>query len=235
MSVLVSRAASLALVLWILAFGSYANADIVLPTLPAGTQYRIVFLSQGVTEAKRTDIGYYNAFVTTEANANSQLAALNTTWHAIGSTASISARENTSTLPSTDPLSPNGEFIFRLDGQKVANNYNELWSGAIQNSISVDQFGIATTTLTAWTGTNNVGLAVAGAELGTTTPVEGLANATDSQWINFHQPPAFFNQNVYAISGVLTAVPEPCSMALGLVALSTIMAAERFRRRAVDF
>jgi hypothetical protein len=101
--------------------------------LNPGDNYRLVFATAGVTTAASSDIGYYNTFVTTQANSSPELAALGVAWYAIGSTTNISAFDNIG-----------GNFvepIYRLNGDLVASNAGDLWDSSISNAIRYDQNG----------------------------------------------------------------------------------------------
>ena len=71
-----------------------ATAQVVLPTLPIGSQYQILSLTKDSTAATSSDINYYNNFVTKEADQDSTLAGLGVSWHAIASTDSVNAITN---------------------------------------------------------------------------------------------------------------------------------------------
>ena len=115
--------------------GAAQAALVVVPTgLAPGDQYRLVFVTDGTRDATSTNINDYNNFVTNQvtgsalANALSG-AGLTTTWKAIGSTASVAARDNTGTNPSST-----GVPIYLINGNKVANNNADLWDGSIDIS-----------------------------------------------------------------------------------------------------
>jgi hypothetical protein len=72
------------------------------PGLDPGDQYRLAFVTSTLRDATSANIADYNAYVTTVANAVPELLALATTWTAIGSTASVDARDNTGTNPNVE-------------------------------------------------------------------------------------------------------------------------------------
>jgi len=93
----------------------------------AGDTYRFAFTSSGLTTATSPDINYYNTFVQNLANASplNVGAAQGATWKAIASTASVDARDNTST---NIAVNGSGEAIYLLDGTTiVATDYAHLW------------------------------------------------------------------------------------------------------------
>ena len=79
--------------------------------LPAGTQYRLVFVTADTTNATSTNIATYNTFVTNEADASAALLALGATWTVIGSTATTDAITNIGTPTAA---------VYNLAGLEVA-------------------------------------------------------------------------------------------------------------------
>ena len=98
-----------------------------------GDRYRLIFVTSADTACDSTDITTYNSFVQGLAAASTSYPKLGSvTWKVVGSTASVDARDNTSTNPSVNGV---GEPILRMDGLFViANNYADLWDGAINSS-----------------------------------------------------------------------------------------------------
>lgn len=66
--------------------------------------------------------------------------------------------------------------------------------------------------------------------LGAQLPVEGLISAANSQWMELALGVYNFAQPMYAISDVLTVVPEPGSMVLACLA-ATGLAVSLLRQR----
>lgn len=116
-----------------LGFSTASDAAIVtVPTdLAPGSQYRLVFVTSTTRDATSTNISDYNTFVDNTAKATgSLLNNVNTTWKAIGSTASVNAIDNTNT-----PTSVTGIPIYLVDGTRIADNYADLWDGTIASGI----------------------------------------------------------------------------------------------------
>lgn len=191
-------------------------AIITVPTdLNPGDQYRLVFITSGITAASSSSIDDYNAFVDSLAKATgSAVEDLNTTWAIIGSTTSIDARDNTHTNDAAgDPSVP----IYRLDGQRVADSNADLWDGSINAAISITEKGGGLSTYT-WTGTATNGTKRTPYELGSSSTYVGASFTTSSVWISagYYTDPAV-GRPVYAMSGVLTVVPEPASFGVVLL------------------
>jgi len=216
--------------------GAAQAALVVVPTdLAPGAQYRLVFVTDGTRDATSTNINDYNNFVTNQvtgsalANALSG-AGLTTTWKAIGSTASVAARDNTGTNPSST-----GVPIYLINGNKVANNNADLWDGSIQTAINITQNDSAagfpqvfTGTIT--NGTNQETSTVLGS--GGNVLYGNNGDMETNLWIWDDQTFGEELRSFYGMSGVLTVpgnqppapvtVPEPSSL-LGYITLGGLM------------
>lgn len=198
--------------------------------LSAGDQYRLVFTTSTKRDATSPDISVYNAFVTARANASAQLAALNTTWTAIVSTAATSARANTATDPT--PAGPTGVPIYLVsDSIRVANDYDDLWDGSLLANINrteLDTTPPVSGHPYVWTGTETDGTGVSGREMGAGAGAGGNWNWSPSyqyEWIYWVNAGSTSSEwPLYAMSGVLTAVPEPSTLAAlgGLLGMGVI-------------
>ncbi|GCA90274.1 PEP-CTERM sorting domain-containing protein [Microcystis aeruginosa] len=225
-------------------------ALVVVPTgLAPGDQYRLVFVTAGTRDATSTDINDYNTFVTNEATGGTPGidTALDTaldaagfdpntiTWKAIGSTASVAARDNTGTNPSST-----GVPIYLIDGNRVANNNADLWDGSLQHPINRNNLGTSSDDYV-WTGSDSVGLGAFQSELGGIfQPFAGFSVETDAAWILADRLPWGYWFPLYAMSSVLTVpgngnqpepvtVPEPSSL-LGYITLGGLMLGSAVRK-----
>lgn len=189
------------------------------PGLNPGDPYRLAFVTSTSRDATSSNITEYNQFVDDQAETVAALAALNQDWKAIASTASVDALTNTSTDPS--PAGNTGVPIFLLDGTKIADHYDELWSAALDAPVNVTESGAPSGDQVVWTGSEPTGTA-ATFSMGTPSTVRaGRTLFTDSRWIGqFDLAPTELHP-LYGISGVLSAaesaVPEP-GTAFSLVA-----------------
>jgi len=231
-------------------------ADVVTPDLPPGSPYQLIFLTHETTQASRTDIGYYNDFVTDEAQLgvsqpNGPLAELQ--WRAIASTSAVNAKDNVlPILPSSNDIP-----IYTTSGDKVADSAAALWqttsSTSLLSGITADQYGDFWV-MDAWTGTQRDGTAASdGAAprdraLGQWTfgPATNLVNGpeigcgafTTSRWLDAER--YYSNRgnstqalSLYALSSVVTVpdpVPEPSMLMLLAVGAASVLAV-RWRRR----
>lgn len=212
-------------------------APIVVPAgLQPGDQYRVVFVTSAMRDGLSQDINVYNSFVAGIANSSPELAALGTTWRVIASTPTVDAIDNTS----TDPSLSVGVPIYNLAGQLVAATYFDLWGGPgsvihlgapVRYTENGNLFDSPV-----WTGTLDHGTQpLPGVALGSTFgTITGWSNLTSKLWINTTASLPDYPLPFYGMSGVLTVVPEPSSLAIATVGLLGTIA-WHYRRRPVTF
>ena len=205
---------------------SSARAVVVPTGLNPGDMYHLAFLTDGTRDATAVSIGIYNTFVQDEAALNSNLTGTDqgVQWFVIGSTHSDDARDNAVVSAP----------VYLLDGiTKVADGFADIWDGTIDNPIHIDQYG---------TSVSNPDPVFAGSQADGTEyfPVVGTSNvqrflgstsnvqlgdpaATNSDWI--FDPGISSNgdlRSFYALSELLTVVPEPTAgslIAFGMLAV----------------
>ena len=186
-----------------------AEIHIVPPGLSEGDPYRLVFLTSSKMTAQSTDIAVYNAFVDGVAKStNSFLKSIDTTWTAIASTSSVSAINNTNTPTSTTDIP-----IYLIDGNKVADNYADLWDGSIDHIINWTELDNSFERSAVWTGTTLTGEIMASHALGDANARYGNSGDLDNCWIASSDTSTSLPEYFYGISGVLV-VPEPATLAL---------------------
>ena len=188
-------------------------AIITQPTsLNPGDKYRLAFVTSGILHATSSDIADYNTFVTNAANAVPALASLGTTWTVIGSTATVDARDNTNTVPSTVTGGSLGVPIFLLNDTKLVDSNDDLWDGFIGLPFGRTEVDTSLNAPT-WTGTDPSGTAGA-APLGFTIVTIGASSTTSSQWIDMMTlSHTFVPRPLYALSGELPGIPVPVALA----------------------
>ena len=96
--------------------------------LNTGARFRLLFLSSTRRNALSTDIADYNTFVQTRAAAgHTDIQAYSAGFRAVGCTAAVDARDNTSTTYTT---SDKGVPIYWLNGAKAADQYEDFYDGS---------------------------------------------------------------------------------------------------------
>ena len=195
---------------------------IVLPNLPLGSPYQLVFVTKyswaAYTHAS-SDSGNY--LVQTSAGQNPDLPS--TTWKVVasyGANASINA-------PVAD-----GVPIYNLAGGLVATG-SAFYSGTHQALICYDQFGDYQVCQT-WTGMSPNGNQNYPIIAGAAAMTYGSTRYSDSQWaIEGLSSNSMEPRGWYGLSGQLVAVPEPTVCLTAAVAIG-ILTRRRHRRHAHD-
>jgi len=180
-----------------------------------GDTYRFAFFTSAKTTAESADIATYNTWVQGLANATTAYdigADDGATWKAIGSTATVDARDNTSTNPTVET----GHAIFLLDGSTlIASDYADLWDGEIQNIIDLTEQG---TVSAHWpfTGTYTDGTSVTGkptsfSPLGGGSDINQGNSSNVTQWIwrTWTSAPVTQELQMYALSDPLVILSDP--------------------------
>ncbi len=139
------------------------------PFLPAGLtvgdEFRLLFVTKNTRSATLNRMEEYDAWVRRQARADNPVlapATLTVTrvspFHAVGSTSTVSARDNTGTNYSEDDP---GVPIYWLGGQKAADDYADFWDGSWDHrnpgTLSDGSSITFTNSHTIWTGTNSSG------------------------------------------------------------------------------
>ncbi|MFN9370531.1 MAG: PEP-CTERM sorting domain-containing protein [Planctomycetaceae bacterium] len=225
--------AAIALASATFALSNAYGAPVVLSTpagLNVGDTFRFVFVtngqyspttsSAGTIAASSGDIDVYNTFVSGAAG-GATYGGVAVSWKAIGSTATVDARDNVGGYNSSVP-------IYLVDGTRISNDLTTstggFWSGALLGStkinLTIDGSIISSKT---WTGTLDSGLK-AQRYLGKVGDyvVDGLTTSSTShidyqdEWYADYAP-------MYGMSAELTvppsAIPEPSTCTMALVGL----------------
>ena len=104
-----------------------SNWTLIPSGLPAGDKFRLLFLTDDEHSPTSTDIADYNTYVQGQAAVgHAAIQAYSSQFRALGSTADIDARDNTST---TYTDGDKGVPIYWLGGSKVADEYEDFYDG----------------------------------------------------------------------------------------------------------
>lgn len=203
--------------------------------LNAGDTFRFLFVTAGTTTATSSDIATYNTFVQAQAG-NATYNGVTVTWKAIGSTSSVSARDNVGGFGT--PVA-----VYRPGGAKLADdmtaNVNGLWSGTLLATPS-ERIDGSSVTEYPWTGSKlDGGIPSLGSYLGDLFGVYAGNTSAANLWItasngNYYGSP----RPMYGLSEELTAsggspVPEidPAGMGSVLALVSGVLGLLERRRR----
>jgi hypothetical protein len=218
-----TRNSLVALCFWF--FASNVSAAIVIPPLDLnpGDKYRLVFVTSGTRDAESADIADYNDFVNAQAALVTAAGFPTSGWTAMASTESVDARDNTGTNPSGGAGYP----IYRVDGVRIADDYNDLWDGGrLAAPLSITQQGdpypntvppcASFPYCLAWTGTSSIG--TAGSPLGGPSSSAAAGDIFQVDAVNLGSwTLGYFDSRVksyplYAISAVRTVSSGPPSL-----------------------
>lgn len=203
-----------------------ARADLNINTPPGlnlGDQFRIVFLTQALTQATNPNISYYNTFVNNDAatqagGVGSKVVYGSTvlTWSAIASTYEISAITNIGSF---------GVPVYLASGTLVtpSDTLSGLWSESLLAPINEFLTAPDSFDTSVWTGTLPNGSSAGSFTLGSDSEfgsIPGLSSKSNAEWVETGATPSSFSNNMYGISQVLTAVPEPSTSALVLAGIA---------------
>jgi hypothetical protein len=204
-------------------------APIILSTpsgLNPGDKFRFIFETSGTRNATSSDIADYNSFVNTQAS-GATYNGLTVNWAAIGSTATVNARDNVGGFGTLVP-------VYLVTGTKVANdlttNADGLWGTTTTQSllaaVNIDILGNSLVAQGVFTGTNPDGTRSGFSSLGDNTVSVGFNSMANYLWMNSTYLRPSSSSGFYALSSELT-VPEPDSLALLAIGLVGMVAARR--------
>ena len=159
------------------------SAEVTVPTnwalkpsgVNAGGKFRLLFASTAKRDASSSNIADYNRFVQGRARAgHSAIRAYGAGFRAVGSTASVDARDNTCSTGT-------GVAIYFLNGNKVADDYSDFYDNSWdEERFHRTEYGVSLGGFVqVWTGSNNDGTGADGNELGQARPIETTFSVVD--------------------------------------------------------
>ncbi|MXX11146.1 MAG: hypothetical protein F4Z68_07135, partial [Nitrospira sp. SB0667_bin_9] len=213
----------LALSFALLPAGASAQDSIIVPNdwplIPAGVEpgdeFRLLFLTFGARDAASKNIADYNKFVQDQARitgaapAHAALRPHASKFRVVGSTASVSARANTSTTGG------GGVPIYWVNGAKAADNYGDFYDGSWDSEEARGQAGKLRTSsegtgIKVWTGSTDRGLKDVPLGGDTVTPdiaTAGLLNSGSGTPLHGPNPAKTEKLHFYALSPVFQVKP----------------------------
>jgi hypothetical protein len=213
-----------------LAAADTAQAAVVLPNVPNGTQYRIVFITSGsyqsyntTTPAQTRSLSYWDGIVNAEADLSSSTTVQGGTFHVVGSVFDGSTSHNGPVVAGMN-LADNIP-VYNTQGQLVAANSADFWSANHAGAMNTDRDGATLNAnyYNAWIPTLPTfrpfghGVQTFWSNSGTNVAPWAVGNTLGST--------SFLR--VAAISEPLTAVPEPGTAMLGGIALLGLLQRRR--------
>ena len=103
--------------------------------LGPGDRFRLMFISSGGRNARPTSIDTYNTWIQNLAAAgHTDIQGYSSTFNVVGSTVAVDARDNTGT---TYTSSDKGVAIYWLNGNKVADQYQDFYDGSWDEEASM--------------------------------------------------------------------------------------------------
>lgn len=184
--------------------------------LNPGEVFRFLFVTSGTIDATSSDITTYNNFVQSQAG-GATYGGVTVNWKAIGSTATVKARDNVGGFETSVPVYlPSGVQI----ATGLGTGSNDLWSTSLLSAPNELIDGTAANT-TPWTGTAIVGggQMPRGEYLGGTLVALGLSSNV-AFWMGVYSQPKAFTYAMFGVSEELTvtaAVPEIDPSGMGSV------------------
>ena len=143
----------------------------------AGERFRLLFVTSTKKNAGTTLIGGYNGIIQRAARAgHPDIRAYRSSFRVLGSTATVHARDNTST---TYTASDTGVPIYYLNGEKVADDYESFYDGTWDSHSPTNEFGTSSSATAVWTGSQSAG---------TTHDTEPLGTRTDTKRVRMGNP-----------------------------------------------
>lgn len=188
------------------------------PTLNPGDVYQLAFVTSAVHDAVSADIGVYNTFVQSVADAAGIGITEGVIWKAIASNHILPASLNAPVF---------GE-IYDLQGRLIAHDETDLWDGSIARPLDTTETGTTASHLSdtlVWTGTATDGTGTA--IIGTNAPYAGRLTSSNGNWIHHLSSHSWTEEHrFYALSEKLispTSVSLPPTIALFTPALFVLV------------
>lgn len=199
----------------VLAFNGAAQAAVVLPDLPAGSQYRVVFIStngyasyNSTTPSTTRSLSYWQNIVNAEAAASTSSTITGATFRLVGSIFDGSTTVSGPAVAGMNATVSDNIPVYNTLGQLVAADSVSFWSATHLAGMNGDRNG-NTLNANAWTGwTPTLNNRMFGSPLATfwgSSSQTGWTPGTTLGSTNFLR--------IYAISAPLT-VPTPGALAL---------------------
>ena len=187
---------------------------IVPPGLDAGAQYRILFVTNGKRNAEATGMNTYNTFVRNQKSAATGDPFADITFNVLGSTQAVDARCNTQTHTADAQCPGRARVddvpIYYYKGEKVADDYGDLYDGSWGSQEPRDQNGdvIGGANPNVFTGSSANGTAHIALFFGNASAVRQGRPKTAGNELDVNNSVPSSQRAFYALSEVLTVPPD---------------------------
>lgn len=196
------------------------SVSYVPPGLSPGDTYQIAFVTSGTRDALEASIAAYDAFVQAQAVLPGAITeSWGVGWSAIAATISDPDGQLNSGISGP---------VYRIDGTLIALDQLDMWDADLVNSISVDQYG-QFRDIDVWTGMEWGGSTL-GLGLGVQNAWVGISTSSTFWWAQNKIEPNNRLNAIYAVSEVITVIPEPTTLGTWLM-LTGFGAIGSFARR----
>ena len=182
-----------------------------------GESFRLLFVSSTARDATSPAIGDYDTHVQSAAassNAATDVRSSAARFSALASTSAVDARDHTST---TYPSSDKGVPVYWLGGEKVADDYEDFFSGDWNSNVPTDESGTAiATSVEVFTGSSDDGTRIANLFLGAAGNAVRVGNpgASGEELDSGRDQGRAERLPIYGLSAVYSVVADPAVPAL---------------------
>ena len=192
-----------------------SQGALFVPDLAPGSKYHLTFLTDNTTSAVLDSLEFYDGFVNDDADSNADLKDID--WFALVTAVDAEGE----TVDAVTHVAIKGP-VYRIDGQRVAQNSSDVFNGSIEVPINVTPDGQKNVDSNVWTGSGSNGKATTckdigggswGCAMGFADPdgqtMGGVTNATNKDWITGNEMSWTRKNPIYAVSMVLTVPDAP--------------------------
>ena len=192
-----------------------ADWSLIPSGLSHGDEFRLLFVSSTGRNASSDSIATYNTWIQNRAAAgHTDIQDYSSTFTAVGSTAAVDARDNTHT---TYTSSDKGVPIYWLNGNKVADHYEDFYDGDWDEEANrKEEDGTASSDVTIRTGSDHDGTekgsGSSSTALGKSPSTVGIPNSSTSGFGPLSSTATSIEGTIlpfYGLSGVFRVAPPP--------------------------
>lgn len=175
--------------------------------LDPGKSFRLMFVTSGSRDARAKSISVYNSHVSEHAAENERLEPYADDFRALASASSFNAFDNTETNHRYG-----GVPVYWVDGDRIADDYHDLYDGSWANVAATDENGNAVRNNVVWTGSQEEGSYYPSYDLGKPQARVGLVQSgATGEEISGQHLGANWHLPMYGLSPVFTIASLPAA------------------------